>query len=72
MKIIVKVTPSAKEEKIGKVKENEFKISVKEPPIRGMANEAVIRVLAGYFNTPKSSIRIVSGYTSRNKIVEII
>jgi len=69
MKIFVKANPSAKEEKVEKIDEKHFKVSVKDPPVKGLANKAIIRVLGGYFKT--SQIRIVSGYTNRNKIIEI-
>jgi len=69
MKIFVKAKPSAKEEKIEKIDENHFKISVKEPPVKGLANKAIIKALSEYFNT--SRVRITSGYTNPNKIIEI-
>ncbi|MBU4224019.1 DUF167 domain-containing protein [Patescibacteria group bacterium] len=71
MKIFVKVKPGAKEEKIEKIGESDFEVWVKEPPIRGMANQAVIRVLADYFNTPVSGVKIISGHTSRHKTIQI-
>lgn len=71
MKIFVKVKPLSKTEKIEKIDENNFIIFVKEPPIQGKANTAIIKALSEYFNTPKSNIKIISGLTSKNKIVHI-
>lgn len=71
MKIFVKAKPNSKEEKVERIDENNFVVCVKEPPIKGKANEAIRNALAVYFKTGSSSIRIVSGYSSRNKIVEI-
>ena len=68
MKISVKVKPAAKEEKITKVGESEYEVWVKEPPVQGRANAAVIRALADYLGTAQSNIKIVSGFTSKNKI----
>ncbi len=68
MKIFVKVKPRAKEEKVEKVEDTHFIISVKEPPEKGKANQAVIKVLAEYFNVKKSDIKIVSGLTSHQKL----
>ena len=48
-----------------------FEVWVKEPPIEGRANEAVERALADYFGVAKSKVNIVSGQTSRKKVVEI-
>lgn len=71
MKINVKAKPSSREEKVEKIDENNFVVSVKEPPIKGKANEAIRNALAVYFKTASARVKIVSGYSSRNKIVEI-
>lgn len=71
MKIIVKVKPSAKEEKIVKVDDTHYRVAVKEPPVNGRANVAVISSLANFFKVPKASVRIVSGFTSKEKVIEI-
>jgi len=41
------------------------------PPIDGKANAAVVEVLAKHFKVAKSSVKIVGGERSRNKVVEI-
>ena len=55
-----------------KIDEQNFVVSVKEPPIKGKANEAIRNALAVYFKTGSSKVKIISGYSSRNKIIEII
>mgnify|MGYP001587406244 FL=1 len=71
MKIFVKARPSAREEKVEKIDEQNYVVWVKEPPAQGKANNAIKNALAVYFKTGSSSIKIISGYTSRNKIIEI-
>ncbi|MCX6759390.1 MAG: DUF167 domain-containing protein [Candidatus Nealsonbacteria bacterium] len=71
MKISVRVKPNAKEEKVKKINETYFEICVKEPPIKGKANKAIIRVLADYFDISPSRINIISGFKSKEKILEI-
>ena len=71
MKIFVKAKPSSKEAKVEKLDNEHFIISIKEPPVKGMANAAIIEILAEYFKVSFSQIKIISGYTSRNKIIEI-
>lgn len=71
MKIFIQVKPNSKEEKIDKLDESHYVVSVKEPPIKGKANIAVLKVIADFFNVSRASVRIISGYTSRQKIVEI-
>ena len=72
MKIFVKAKPNSKEEKVERIDENHYIISVKELPVRGKANESIRNALAIYFKTSSSRVKIASGYNSRNKIIEII
>lgn len=79
MKIYVKAKPKAKKEGVVPPVpallpggDDVYTVSVKEVPVDGKANEAIIRVLAEYFKVPKSSVRIVSGQTAKRKTVEII
>lgn len=71
MRITVKAKPSAKENKIEKLDDKNFIISVKEPPVQGRANFAITKLLAEYFDISPSLVKIISGHTCRNKIVEI-
>ncbi len=72
MRIFVKVKPNAKVEKIEKIDETHFSISVKAPPVKGKANEAVVELIANYFNVRRSRVRIISGFSSKNKVIEIV
>ena len=71
MKIQIKARPNAYEQRIEKIDNSNFIVSVKEPPIKGQANRAIVRALANYFGVPQSQVRIVSGFVSREKIIEI-
>lgn len=71
MKIFVKAKPGSKTEKVEKVDESHFIVSVKEPPRDGKANAAIVRALSDYFNISPSRVSIVSGSESRDKIIEI-
>ena len=71
MKIFVKARPAAKEERVEKIDEKNFKVSVKEPPLQGRANFAITKVLADYFNVPSYEVKLVSGFSSKQKIFEI-
>jgi len=48
-----------------------YKVSVKEAPVDGKANEAIIEALAEYFDTAKSNITLISGQSSKQKVFEI-
>jgi len=49
-----------------------FLIAVAAIPKEGEANRAVIKTLAEYFDVAPSRISIISGQTSRTKIIEIL
>lgn len=72
MKINVKAKPGSKHEFVEKIDDANFVVSVKEPPIDGRANLAIRNALAVYFKTGTSCVKIISGHTSRNKVVEIL
>ena len=72
MRIFVKAKPNSREEKVEKVDDLNYVVSVKEPPIKGKANEAVRNALAVYFKTGSSCVKIISGFSSRNKVIVIV
>ena len=71
MRIFVKAKPGARVDEVKKVDEQNFVVSVKEPPVQGRANAAIIKALAAYFNIAPSRVRIIVGHTSREKIIAI-
>lgn len=70
MKIQVKVKVNSKVWEVSQ-EGNSFVVKVKEPPKEGRANQAAIRLLAQHFGVPQGQVRILSGFGSRNKVVEI-
>jgi uncharacterized protein (TIGR00251 family) len=70
MKIHVKVKPNSRTEEVSREGDS-FIVKVKEPPKEGKANQAVIKLLAEHFGVPQSQVRILSGFRSRNKIIEV-
>lgn len=71
MRYSVKVKTGAREARVTQIDDTHFEVAVKERPVEGRANEAVIAALAKHFRCAKSRIEIVSGHGSRNKIVDI-
>lgn len=72
MRIFVAVKPSAKEERVSKIDEAHFAVSVKAPAQEGKANAALIKALARYLGVAPSRIAIVKGHASRKKVVKIL
>lgn len=48
-----------------------WKVRVPAPPEDGRANDAVVRLLAETLSVPRDSVKLVSGQTARDKIVEL-
>lgn len=71
MKIIVKAKPSSKENRIEKIDDSNYFVFVKEPPVGGKANAAIIKLLAQYFDVSISFVEIISGHFSKTKIITI-
>lgn len=72
MKLFVAAKPGARREKVEKIDETHFEVAVKEPPVQGRANAAIIRALADFLALPPSRLRIVSGWSSRRKVIDVL
>ena len=69
MYLKIKVIPDAKEEKVEKIKDDEYRIWVKVPAENNVANSRVLDIIRQMY--PPTSIRIVSGHHSPSKILSI-
>ncbi len=67
----VKVKPNSKTQKLVEETDGSLTVHLKSPPVDGKANEELIKLLSKKFDLPKSSIRIKSGLSSRQKLIEI-
>lgn len=68
MKITVVVKANAKENKLERQSNEMFKAFVKAQAQEDKANEAVKKLLAEYFNIPKSLITLKIGRKTKNKV----
>ena len=71
MKILVKVQPWSKTERVEQLLGNSYKVYVSEPAKEGKSNQRLVELLAEYFNVGKNKVEIKSGHTARIKIIEI-
>jgi uncharacterized protein len=71
LRLFVTTIPGAsKNEVVGRHGEG-WKVRVKSPPERGRANNELVEMLAGVLGLPVTALRIVSGQTSKRKVVEV-
>ena len=70
-RLSVKVIPKSGRSELKKVG-NSLKIWLLSAPEDGKANDELVRILADKLDIRKSDIVIRSGFSSRNKIVDIV
>lgn len=68
MKIKLKVHPKSSKEEIKKINDENYEIWLKKGAVDNKANLKLIKVLKKYFGR---EVRIKSGFTSKNKVVEV-
>lgn len=71
MYIKVKVTPDAKKDEIKNIGPSRFEVKTKAPAERGLANEAVLTLLASHLKLPRSRFRIISGHHEHSKLISV-
>jgi hypothetical protein len=72
MKIKVLAKPNSNKAEVKKIDNEHYMVSVKEPPVKGEANRAILKLLSQYFEVSLSKVRMVHGHTTRNKTIEIV
>ncbi len=71
MKLTVRAKPGARSTDVEALQDGSYKVSVTAVADKGKANQAVIAALADHFNVSKGAIHILTGHTTRRKLVKI-
>lgn len=71
MYIKVRVTAGAKKEAVTKVSKSSYKMSVKQPAERNLANVRVIELMASHLKVPAKTVRIINGHHSPSKLLSV-
>ena len=70
--INIKVQPRSSRKGIDGTAGDTLKVRLTAPPADGAANEQLIEVLSKELGIKKSNLRIIKGFKSRNKVVEVV
>ncbi|MEO6726561.1 MAG: DUF167 domain-containing protein [Blastocatellia bacterium] len=68
---VVRVQPRAPRSEVADELDGALKIRLAAPPVDGEANEELIRFLARLFDVPRRQVSILSGLTSKNKLIRV-
>ena len=71
MKVNVRVIPRAKLNRVEVQPDGTLRVHTTTAPTDGKATADVIKMLAEHYNVPTTSIKLVRGATSRDKVFEI-
>ena len=69
--LAVRIHPGARKNAVTGIHDNALKISLTTPPIDGRANQALIDFLSDRLRLPKARIALLSGHSSRAKLLRI-
>ena len=71
MYIRVRVIPDARKDEVEETGPNRYEVKVKAPAERGLANEAVLTLMARHLNLPRAHLRLISGHHERSKMISV-
>jgi uncharacterized protein (TIGR00251 family) len=67
----VRLVPRASRDEITGVLDGVLRVRLHAPPVDGAANDALVAFLADRLDVPRRGVRIVTGATSRTKVIEV-
>ena len=70
-RLTVKVHPRARRSRLAGRFGEAYKLDLAAPPVDGKANEECVRFFAELAGVARARVRVVTGLTSRMKVVEI-
>ena len=71
MEIRVRVTARASRDELAGLRDGVLQVRVTAPPVDGKANQAVCRLVAKAVGVGRTSVSVVRGERSRDKVVRV-
>lgn len=70
-RISIQVQPNASRNEVRCFKDGVLHVRIAAPPVKGKANQELIKFLSEIFNVSKSELTIVKGMSSKKKIIAV-
>lgn len=70
--IRVYVAPRSSANKVVGAHNGALKVALTAPPVEGAANKALVEFFAKTLGVPKGAVKLVSGETSRHKVISVL
>jgi uncharacterized protein (TIGR00251 family) len=67
----VRIVPRASSSEILGEHDGGLRIRIAAPPVEGAANRELVRLLAKRLKVPQNAVEIISGTSSRNKLIRL-
>ena len=71
IKIWVQVHPNARSNEVQGEKDGIWQLKIAAPPVRGRANQELVKFLSDVLQISKSNLEIEKGLTGRRKLIDI-
>ena len=71
MRVLIQVHPGASSTKVGGARRGALAVRVVEPADRGRATAAALKAVADELGVPRRCVKLVSGASSRRKLIDI-
>jgi len=70
-KLVVQVQPDASRNQVVGFKEGILSVKIAATPLKGKANQELIKYLADFLNVARSRLAVIRGQSSRKKLISI-
>ena len=72
VRVRLRVQPRASRTELAGIHGDALRVRLTAPPVDGAANAALVRFLAERLGVARAAVRLVSGESSRSKVVEVV
>ncbi len=68
---MVHVQPNASQNRVARLEDGVLHLRIAAPPVKGRANQELLRFLSDILGVSKTNLSIIKGMTSQRKVINI-